>query len=109
VSSRRRRDDEQRGDFHFFTYEVAFAFACGAMIATVLVLFSWDLILILSTLGVSWGLTHLVGQTIIKRRRDRARRRAEEDERERRALAARSAASLENEAASRRRRRRRPS
>ncbi|HLG12070.1 MAG TPA: hypothetical protein VI876_09945, partial [Dehalococcoidia bacterium] len=102
-----RDKKESGGNFDFFSYEAGFAFAVGALLATVLSLYVWPVILIVSTLGVSWGLTHLIGQTLVKRRRERQQRRTEEDERERRALLARSAASLENEAQSRRRRRKR--
>ena len=107
MPSRKRRPQEPPRDFDFFRYEVWFAIAIGLLAATVLSLFVWPILLLASTLGVSWGLTHLIGRWMVRGRIDRRQQREEEDERERRALAARESASLENEQASRRRRRRR--
>ncbi len=83
------------------------AWQLAALIAAVVALFAWPVLLLVSTLGVSWGLTHLIGRWMTRGRVDRRRQREEEEERERRALANRQAASLENEQASRRRHRRR--
>jgi hypothetical protein len=107
VPIRKPRRDEGPRDFDFFRYEVWFALAVGALIAVVLSLFIWPILLLVSTLGVSWGLTHLIGRWMMRGRLDRKRSREEEEERERRALANREAAAIENEQASRRRRHRR--
>jgi hypothetical protein len=107
VPIRKPRPAEGPRDFDFFRYEVWFALAIGALIAVILSLFIWPILLLVSTLGVSWGLTHLVGRWMMRGRLDRRRNREDEEERERRALANREAASLENEQASRRRHRRR--
>ncbi len=107
MPTRKRRDKEPPRDFDFFRYEVWFAIAIGSLIAIVLSLFVWPVVLLVSTLGVSWGLTHLLGRWMLRGRLDRRQRRENEDEQERRALANREAASLGNEQASRRRHRRR--
>jgi hypothetical protein len=107
VPIRKPRDSEAPRDFDFFRYEVWFAFALGSLVATVIALFAWSILLLVSTLGVSWGLTHLIGRWMMRGRLDRKKRREEEEERERRAMAHREAASLENEQSSRRRHRRR--
>ncbi|HEU0073473.1 MAG TPA: hypothetical protein VFS30_05625 [Dehalococcoidia bacterium] len=104
---RKPRPAEGPRDFDFFRYEVWFALAVGALIAVILSLFIWPILLLVSTLGVSWGLTHLIGRWMMRGRLDRRNSREREEERERRALANREAASLENEQASRRRHRRR--
>jgi len=106
-SRKRRQQKEPPRDFDFFRYEVWFALALGALVAVVLSLFIWPILLLVSTLGVSWGLTHLIGRWVVRGRRDRQLQAEEENERERRALAAREGASLENESHSRRRRHRR--
>jgi fatty acid desaturase len=107
MPAKKRPPKERPRDFDFYTYEVAFALAIGGFLAALLALFSWQIVMVISLLGVSWGLTHLVGRFWMRRRFDKQISRAEQEERERRALAARSAASLENEQHSRRRRRRR--
>ena len=107
MAAKRRRQKEAPRDFDFFRYEVWFALAVGSLIAVVLSLFIWPVLLLISTLGVSWGLTHLFGRWMTRGRLDRRRQREDEEERERRALANREAASLENEQTSRRRHRRR--
>jgi membrane protein implicated in regulation of membrane protease activity len=104
---RKQRRTEGPRDFDFFRYEVWFGMAIGALIATVLALYAWPVMLLASTLGVSWGLTHLLGRWFTRNRSDKKRSKEEEDERERRALANRQAASIENEQAARRRHRRR--
>ncbi len=104
---RKSRPKEAPRDFDFFRFEVWFALAIGSLITVVLSLFVWPVLLLASTLGVSWGLTHLMGRWMMRGRLDRKNQRADEEERERRALAKREAASLENEQASRRRHRRR--
>jgi hypothetical protein len=106
-TKKKRAAKEYPRDFDFFRYEVYFAFAVGSLVAVVLSLFVWPILLLASTLGVSWGLTHLIGRWMVRGRIDRRIRREEEEERERRALANRQAAALENEQASRRRHRRR--
>jgi membrane protein implicated in regulation of membrane protease activity len=107
VSRKQRRDKEPPRDFDFFRYEVWFAFAIGVLVATVLSLFIWPIQLLAATLGVSWGLTHLLGRWMLRGRLDRQNQREEEEEKERRALANREAAAIGNEQASRRRHRRR--
>jgi uncharacterized membrane protein YccC len=107
VPIRKPRPVEGPRDFDFFRYEVWFGVAVGALIAVILSLFIWPVLLLVSTLGVSWGLTHLIGRWMMRGRSDRRISREEEEERERRALANRQAAALENEQASRRRRHRR--
>lgn len=104
---RKPRPADGPRDFDFFRYEVWFGVAIGALIAVILSLFIWPILLLVSTLGVSWGLTHLIGRWMTRGRSDKRISREEEEERERRALANREAASLENEQASRRRHRRR--
>jgi hypothetical protein len=110
--ARRRGSTPQRevSDWNFRSFPVFFGFACGAFIATLLILLTngalGNILWIVSLFGVSFGLAHIVGHTLRKRSLDRAVAREEEEERERRAYAARQAASLEGEAQSRRRRRR---
>jgi hypothetical protein len=106
VPSRRKRDKLPPRDFDFFRYEVWFGIAIGMLIATILAPLFYPILFLVSLVGVSWGLTHLVGRAIVRRRMDSRLAREEQDERERRAVAARSAASLENEQASHTRRRR---
>jgi hypothetical protein len=112
--ARRRRPERQQpiADWNFRTFPVIFAFACGAFVATLLLLLTGGALVsvlwVISLFGVSFGVAHIIGHTIRKRSLDRAIAREEEDERERRALAARQAAALEGEERSRRRRRRRP-
>jgi hypothetical protein len=107
LPGKKRRVQEAPRDFDFFRYEVYFALALGSLIAVVLSLFAWPILLLVSTLGVSWGLTHLIGRWMVRGRIDRRHQHEEEEERERRALANRETASLENEQSSRRRHRRR--
>jgi hypothetical protein len=108
-SRKRRQQKEPPRDFDFFRYEVWFALAAGSLLACILVITLpvFFIVFLLSTLGVSWGLTHLLGRWMARGRNDRRLSREEEEERERRALANRQAAAIENEQTSRRRRRRR--
>jgi len=109
VPIRKSRPQEAPRDFDFFRYEVWFGLAIGGFVAS-LIAVSFDSPVLgfwVSTLGVSWGLTHLVSRWMMRGRLDRKLKQEEEEERERRALANREAASIENEQASRRRHRRR--
>jgi len=71
VQSKKRQDKEPPRDFDFFRFEVWFAIGIGSLIAIVLSLFVWPVVLLASTLGVSWGLTHLVGRWVLRGRLDR--------------------------------------
>lgn len=114
ATRRRPQPPSQPADWNFRSFPVAFAFACGAFLATLVILMTGGALInglwILTLFAVSFGSAHIIGHTLRKRGLDKKLAQAEEDERERRALAARQAASLEGEAASaaaRRRRRRR--
>ena len=109
MPSKKRQDKEPPRDFDFFRFEVWFALAIGAfaMLLASLIPFGAQVAFVGALLGVSWGLTHLVGRWMMRGRLDRRQRHEDEDERERRAVAKRETASLENEQASRRRHRRR--
>jgi hypothetical protein len=106
--SRGRRQGRRDIEWEFFTFPVAFAFACGALLATLLYPLGF-FVFIISLFGVSFGMAHMFTHWWRRRTTDRRIAKEEEAERERRALAARAAAAQAGEAASpRRRRRRRP-
>jgi hypothetical protein len=110
MSRQRRRPSQPRGesDWHFNSFPTYFAFAAGALVATILILVGFlDFVFIASLFGFSFGCVHIFSRTISRTRRSRAQARAEEDERERRIYAARAAANAENPAPPRKRRRQR--
>jgi hypothetical protein len=105
--ARRRREPQRAVDWNFLSFPVAFGFAVGAFIATLLAPVLYGPLFVLSLFGVSFGMAHIFSRWIRTRMQSRAQDRADEEERERRALAARAAAAQQGEAASARRRRRR--
>ncbi|HEY4686451.1 MAG TPA: hypothetical protein VII57_10455 [Dehalococcoidia bacterium] len=107
--ARRRRQEQREIEWHFFSFPVAFGFACGALVATLLIGAGLFMIVwIASLFAASFGVAHIFSHGFRRRSTERRRAREEETERERRALAARAAAAArEGEAAAPRRRRRR--
>jgi len=107
--ARRRRQEQREIEWHFFSFPVAFGFACGALVATLLIGAGLFMIVwIASLFAASFGVAHIFSHWFRRRSTERRRAREEETERERRALAARAAAAArEGEAAAPRRRRRR--
>lgn len=104
--ARRRRQPRREVQWDFFSFPVAFAFACGALLATLLIgagLFT--IVWVLSLFGTSFGVAHIFSHWIRRRTQERRRAREEEAERERRALAGREAAAAEGPPRRRRRRR----
>ena len=107
--ARRRRQEQREIEWHFFSFPVAFGFACGALVATLLIGAGLFMIVwVASLFAASFGVAHIFSHWFRRRSTERRRAREEETERERRALAARAAAAArEGEAAAPRRRRRR--
>ena len=104
----RRRQEQREIEWHFFSFPVAFGFACGALVATVLIGAGLFMIVwVASLFAASFGVAHIFSHWFRRHSTERRRAREEEEERERRALAARAAAAREGEAAAPRRRRRR--
>ena len=112
------RERQRRGGaprWEFYTFPVFFAFMAGVFVAGTLISFEGGGVAgvvhlalnFLGTLGVSFGVVHLVRGQLARRREERERERAEEDARERRVLAAREAAASEEGQPPRRHRRRR--
>lgn len=111
MSQRRGRADQEI-EWHFFAFPVFFAFALGALFATILAPFLFPVIFVLSLFGVSFGTAHMISHSWRRRGLRKRRMSEEEEERERRALAARAARETaeagESTSLRRRRRRRRP-
>ena len=107
--ARRRRQEQREIEWHFFSFPVAFGFACGALVATLLIGAGLFMIVwVASLFAASFGVAHIFSHWFRRHSTERRRAREEETERERRALAARAAAAArEGEAAAPRRRRRR--
>src|SRR3970040_2224613 len=106
--ARRRRQEQREIEWHFFSFPVAFGFACGALVATLLIGAGLFMIVwVASLFAASFGVAHIFSHWFRRHSTERRRAREEEEERERRALAARAAAAREGEAAAPRRRRRR--
>ena len=107
MSARRRRQTPRAEvEWDFFSFPTYFAFALGALIATLLYPLGL-FVFIIALFGTSFGVAHIMSHLWQRRVTQKRRQREVEDERERRALLARSTSSLENEAQSRRRRRKR--
>src|SRR5437762_6329518 len=107
--SRNRRGLRTRepAEWKFNSFPTYFAFAAGALSATVLILVGFIyFVFIASLFGFSFGVIHLVTTVIVRSRRRTAQARAEEEERERRIYAARAAANDEAAPPPRKRRRR---
>jgi hypothetical protein len=106
--NRRRTGPAQPPDWKFNSFPTYFAFAAGALSATVLILVGFIYFVFIAALfGFSFGVIHLITTVIVRSRRRTAQARSEEEERERRIYAARAAANAEAVPPPRKRRRRR--
>src|SRR3990170_1560660 len=73
--ARRRRQEQREIEWHFFRFPVAFGFACGALVATLLIGAGLFMIVwIASLFAASFGVAHLFSHGF--RRRSTERRRA---------------------------------
>ncbi len=104
--SRRGRPQKPLAEWNFRTFPVLFAFALGALLATLLYPVAL-IVFILSLFGVSFGVAHMLSRWLRERTVRQREAQADEAERERRALATRAAREREAEGAAPERRRRR--
>src|SRR5436309_11767815 len=104
--SRRGVRPRNRAEWKFNSFPTYFAFAAGALSATVLILVGFlYFVFIASLFGFTFGAIHLITTGIVRSRRHSAEAKAEEEERERRIYAARAAANAEIAPPPRKRRR----
>ena len=89
--SRKRGKQRDKGEieWNFFSFPVAFGFALGALIATLLAPIGL-IVFVVSLFGVAFSVTHITGHKLRERQTNKLRDRAEEAEMERRALARRA-------------------
>src|SRR3989304_6019831 len=72
--ARRRRQEQREIEWHFFSFPVAFGFACGALVATLLIGAGLFMIVwIASLFAASFGVAHIFSHWF--RRRSTERRR----------------------------------
>lgn len=106
----RRASTAQRkpAEWDFYSFPVAWAFACGGLLATLVTAFIGPQIpFVVMLFGASFGLSHVVFHTLRKRTVDKEMERKEEEEMERRILAQRANADETGTSSRRARRRRR--
>src|SRR3972149_6787922 len=84
--ARRRRQEQREIEWHFFSFPVAFGFACGALVATLLIGAGHFMIVwVASLFAASFGVAHIFSHWFRRRSTERRRAREEETEGERRA------------------------